>query len=132
MNALKVALFLLVFPGFLFQSVFSTWLEWVDRKLYARMQNRRGPLYTGRSGILQPVADIIKLLAKEDITPAHADRKAFDVHAAALPGAGVTAGLLLPVWHLQQFNSFEGDIDRRGLPALDPVVLRCSWRAGSR
>ncbi len=33
MNALKVALYLLVFPGFAFQSVFSTWLEWLDRKL---------------------------------------------------------------------------------------------------
>ncbi|MCU0292285.1 MAG: NADH-quinone oxidoreductase subunit H [Thermoanaerobaculaceae bacterium] len=110
MNALKVALYLLVFPGFAFQSVFSTWLEWLDRKLYARMQNRRGPLYTGWSGMMQPVADIIKLLAKEDITPAHADRKAFAFMPVLSLAAVITAGLYIPVWHLSKFNSFEGDI----------------------
>jgi NADH-quinone oxidoreductase subunit H len=110
MNALKVALYILVFPGFLFQSVFSTFLEWVDRKVYARMQNRRGPLYTGRSGILQPVADIIKLLAKEDIVPIHADRLAFNLMPIVALAATCTAGLYLPVWHLSAFNSFEGDL----------------------
>ncbi len=110
MNALKVALYLLVFPGFLFQSGFSTWLEWLDRKLYARMQNRRGPMYTGWSGMMQPVADIIKLLSKEDITPAHADKGAFAFMPLLSLASVVTAGLYIPVWHLSRFNSFEGDI----------------------
>lgn len=110
MNALKVALYVLVFPGFLFQSGFSTWLEWLDRKLYARMQNRRGPLYTGWSGMLQPVADIVKLLSKEDITPAHADRGAFAFMPLLSLASVITAGLYIPVWHLSRFNSFEGDI----------------------
>jgi NADH-quinone oxidoreductase subunit H len=110
MNALKVALYILVFPGFLFQSVFSTYLEWVDRKIYARMQNRRGPLYTGWSGILQPVADIVKLLAKEDVVPKHADRMAFTLMPIVALAATCTAGLYLPVWHLSSFNSFEGDL----------------------
>lgn len=110
MNALKVLLYILVFPGILFQSVYSTYLEWVDRKIYARMQNRRGPLYTGWSGILQPVADIIKLLAKEDIVPAAADRVAFSLMPVLSLAAACTAGLYLPVWHLTSFNSFEGDL----------------------
>src|SRR5512141_1914633 len=100
MNTLKVVLYLLVFPGFLFQSFFSTFLEWVDRKVYARMQNRRGPLYTGWSGTLQPVADILKLLSKEDIVPAHADRGAFSFMPILSLGAVIAAGLYLPVWHV--------------------------------
>ncbi len=110
MNALKVALYVLVFPGFLFQSGFSTWLEWLDRKLYARMQNRRGPLYTGWGGMLQPVADIVKLLAKEDITPAHADKGAFAFMPLLALASVITAGLYLPVWHLSRYTSFEGDL----------------------
>ena len=69
MAILKPILYILVYPGLLFLLVYSTFCEWFDRKLYARMQNRIGPLHTGRSGILQPVADIIKLFAKEDIVP---------------------------------------------------------------
>ena len=110
MNALKVALYILVFPGFAFQSIYSTFLEWMDRKIYARMQNRRGPMYTGWSGILQPVADIFKLLSKEDIVPAAADRKAFAFMPILSLAAAFTAGLYLPVWHLRSYNSFEGDL----------------------
>ena len=110
MNALKVALYVLVFPGFLFQSFYSTFLEWMDRKVYARMQNRRGPMYTGWSGMLQPVADIFKLLSKEDIVPAAADRRAFAFMPILSLAAVFTAGLYLPVWHLRSFNSFEGDL----------------------
>ncbi|HVN75352.1 MAG TPA: complex I subunit 1 family protein [Thermoanaerobaculaceae bacterium] len=110
MNALKVALYILVFPGFVFQSLYSTFLEWMDRKVYARMQNRRGPMYTGWAGMLQPVADIFKLLSKEDIVPAQADRRAFAFMPILSLAAVITAGLYIPVWHLRSFNSFEGDL----------------------
>ena len=56
-------------------------LVWFERRVVAFMQNRIGPLHTGQSGILQPVADIIKLCSKEDIVPEKADKKMF----AALP-----------------------------------------------
>jgi NADH-quinone oxidoreductase subunit H len=110
METVKVLLYVLVFPGFLFQSAFSTYLEWIDRKLYARMQNRRGPLYTGWSGILQPVADIVKLMGKEDITPRQADKFMFNILPLIALASVCTAGLYLPVWHLRPFNSFEGDL----------------------
>jgi len=110
METVKVMLYVLVFPGFLFQSIFSTYLEWVDRKLYARMQNRRGPLYTGWSGILQPVADIVKLFAKEDVTPAASDKFMFNILPLVALASACTAGLYLPVWHLTGYNSFQGDL----------------------
>ncbi len=63
----------LVFPGFLFLLSFSLFCDWFERKVMARMQNRMGPSYTGPFGILQPLADYIKLLTKEDITPDHVE-----------------------------------------------------------
>jgi NADH-quinone oxidoreductase subunit H len=110
MEVIKPILYILVFPGFAFQFVFSTYLEWIDRKLYARMQNRRGPLYTGYQGILQPVADIFKLFFKEDIVPAGADRFMFSLMPILGLAAVVTAGLYIPVWLFTSYNSFEGDL----------------------
>ncbi len=110
MEAIKPLLYILVFPGFLFQFVFSTYLEWMDRKFYARMQNRRGPLYTGYQGILQPVADILKLFFKEDIVPAGADRFMFSLMPIIGLTAVLTAGLYMPVWMFTQYTSFEGDL----------------------
>lgn len=110
MEVIKPLLYILVFPGFAFQFVFSTYLEWLDRKLYARMQNRRGPLYTGYSGMLQPVADILKLFFKEDVVPASADRFMFSLMPILGLAAVLTAGMYLPVWFFTSYNSFEGDL----------------------
>ncbi len=49
-------------------------LIWVERKVAARIQDRIGPNRVGPYGLLQPVADALKMLTKEDITPAGADR----------------------------------------------------------
>ena len=68
---LKALFYILVFPGFLFLFIFGFIAEYVDRKLYARFQNRIGPPW------FQPVADFIKLLSKEEIIPEEADVAVF-------------------------------------------------------
>lgn len=50
---------------------------WAERRLIGRFQNRRGPNRWGPFGLLQPIADLLKLLTKEDIIPREADRLAF-------------------------------------------------------
>jgi NADH-quinone oxidoreductase subunit H len=52
---------------------------WAERKVSARMQDRLGPTRTGPFGLLQSLADGIKLVTKEDSAPAGADRAMFNV-----------------------------------------------------
>ncbi|MFH1186454.1 MAG: complex I subunit 1 family protein [Chloroflexota bacterium] len=54
-------------------------LVWVERKVVARFQDRLGPNRLGPFGLIQPFADIIKLLIKEDITPNGADRVVYNL-----------------------------------------------------
>ena len=49
-------------------------LIWFERKAVARIQDRLGPNRVGKYGLLQPFADVLKLLTKEDIIPAKADK----------------------------------------------------------
>ncbi len=58
----------------LFISVNTLFLVWMERKVAARIQLRPGPLHVGPMGLLQTVADAIKLLSKELIIPAHASK----------------------------------------------------------
>jgi NADH-quinone oxidoreductase subunit H len=50
------------------------YLTWFERKVVAHIQSRWGPYYVGAHGLLQPIADGLKFLFKEDITPPGADR----------------------------------------------------------
>jgi NADH-quinone oxidoreductase subunit H len=54
-----------------------TYMVLLERKVIAWVQVRLGPMRVGPYGVLQPIADAIKLLIKEDITPARADRWVF-------------------------------------------------------
>ena len=54
-----------------------TYLVYAERKFLARLQVRFGPNRAGPFGLLQPIADFIKLLGKEDIVPEGADRAIF-------------------------------------------------------
>ncbi len=66
--------------AFIFMNVLlvgMAYMTWFERKVLAAMQDRLGPTRTGPHGLLQPIADGIKLLGKEDLIPAAADRLVF-------------------------------------------------------
>jgi NADH-quinone oxidoreductase subunit H len=95
---------MLVFPGFLFLVTFALLAEYVDRKLCARLQNRVGPPW------YQPLADLIKLAAKEEIVPQLADVWTFKLAPVVALASVVTAFLYIPLWGRQAAMSFPGDV----------------------
>lgn len=99
----------IIFPGFLFTFFLALFYEWFDRKFYARLQNRVGPLYTGSFGLLQPFADFVKLLSKEDIVPQKVDRLLFTMTPLFSLTLSIFATLLLPISSISGIVSFNGD-----------------------
>jgi NADH-quinone oxidoreductase subunit H len=59
--------------------VLDIFLVWIERKVVSRFQDRIGPNRVGPFGLIQPFADIIKLLIKEDITPGGADKVVYNI-----------------------------------------------------
>lgn len=82
-----VIIFVLVNAVLLGAAVFS----WLERRLIGKFQNRLGPNRWGPFGMFQPIADLIKLLFKEDLTPGNADRLVF----LAVPVAMVAPVMLM-------------------------------------
>ena len=56
-----------------------TYVTLLERKFAARMQSRIGPYRVGPHGLLQPIADALKLMMKEDVVPTAADRRVFNL-----------------------------------------------------
>jgi len=59
--------------------VLDIFLVWIERKVVARFQDRLGPNRVGPFGLIQPFADIVKLLIKEDFTPGGADKIVYNI-----------------------------------------------------
>jgi NADH-quinone oxidoreductase subunit H len=104
MNGPWAILALVVFPGGLFLLAGGLAYEWADRKLLALLQNRVGPR------LFQPLADTVKLLAKEEIIPDGANKALFiGLPIVALAG-GLTAALYVPIAGLKPAYGFSGDL----------------------
>lgn len=100
-----IALFnILIFPGFLFLGIYGLIFQFLDRRIYARLQNRQGPPW------FQPLADFLKLLGKESVIPQGADKRVF-VFLPVLAIAAVTAAYLyIPLYSVDSLFPFEGDL----------------------
>ena len=85
---------LLVVGGVLTSAIVLIWLE---RKIAARLQDRIGPNRAGPYGILQTLADIVKLLTKEDVTPEGADRVSFNLAPALMVMQIIMVAAIIPI-----------------------------------
>src|SRR5712691_13055051 len=66
------------------------YLPWVERKVIAHIQSRLGPYRVGPHGLLQPLADVIKLITKEDLLPPYVNKPLY----LAAPFLAITMALL--------------------------------------
>src|SRR3954468_11189802 len=83
----------LIFAGL---SIAVIAMNWLERKILAHMQIRLGPMRVGPHGLLQPVADAIKLLLKEDILPSEADPLVFWLAPLIVVWTAFTVFIVVP------------------------------------
>jgi len=89
----------------LFLLLLAAYLVWLERKFLARLQVRYGPNRAGKFGLLQPIADTIKMLTKEDIVPAAADRFIFLLAPAVVATTALMMFAVVPFGsHLTLFG----------------------------
>jgi NADH-quinone oxidoreductase subunit H len=85
------------FPGFSYAALIAAATIFIERKFLAKMQLRVGPLYAGKiEGILQLIADGLKLIAKEIIVPSGADKPLFWAAPIAFVAAAAAVVSLIP------------------------------------
>ena len=93
--------FLLVVVGVLVLAtavtVLDIFLVWVERKVVGRFQDRLGPNRLGPFGLIQPFADIIKLLIKEDILPVGADKIVYNLAPVMALGTVLLLWAVIPL-----------------------------------
>ena len=76
--------------------IMATFYTWVERRLLGRFQSRLGPNRAGPFGLLQPIADLLKLISKEDILPRSADRIIFNVAPVLMLAATLIVLAVVP------------------------------------
>jgi len=103
MPVLQALAEILIFPGALYGLIVSMLLAWFDRKIVAIMQGRVGP------PIYQPLADTIKLFAKEDLETAGVSPTLAGLLPVVALACTMTAALLVPVGN-HAVISFQGDL----------------------
>jgi NADH-quinone oxidoreductase subunit H len=121
---------LIIFTGV---SVAVMAMNWLERKALAHFQIRLGPMRVGPHGLLQPIADAIKLMIKEDIIPAEADQIVFWV--APLIGliAAFTAYIVIPFGPSQAVSDMNiGILFMLGASSLGVLgVVVAGWASNS-
>jgi NADH-quinone oxidoreductase subunit H len=122
------------FPGIGFCISIALFDEWLDRKFYAALQDRIGPLHTGYKGILQPLADFLKLLSNEDIEPAQAEKWGMRITSIIALIVPLVALLFIPIIDLTGLLSFEADLLFLGFlsTVLAIIIYLAGWFSANR
>jgi len=110
------------------------YLTYAERKIIARMQQRLGPNRVGPRGLLQPIADMLKLLTKEDLVPYGVDKPIFYIApfiSLVCAGTGVA---LIPLWEKFVLSNINvGLLFILALSSLSAYgVILSGWASNSR
>lgn len=90
-----------------FITVNSLWLIWLERKVSARIQRRYGPTEVGPFGLLQTLADVVKLVGKELVTPDHVHKPLYLIAPLLVFTPLVALLSLLPIDEGWVFHDFD-------------------------
>ena len=105
---------------------------WLERKISAAVQQRIGPEYAGALGVLQPLADGLKLLVKEDIIPARADSLLFTLGPVLVVVPVILSWLIVPFGqNLLVSNVGVGIFLWISLSSIQPIGLLMSGYASN-
>ena len=130
-SALWATIYILViFTGI---SVAVIAMNWLERKILAHMQVRLGPMRVGPHGLLQPIADALKLLLKEDIIPAEADKIVFWVAPFIVVLAAFTVFVVVPFGPTHAITDMNiGILFMLGVSSLSVLgIVTAGWASNS-
>jgi NADH-quinone oxidoreductase subunit H len=121
---------MLVFGGL---SVAVIAMNWLERKILAHMQVRLGPMRVGPHGLLQPIADAIKLLLKEDIMPSEADGFVFWMAPLIVVLAAFTVFVVVPFGPTHAITDMNiGILFMLGVSSLSVLgIVMAGWASNS-
>src|SRR5215467_6532606 len=121
---------LLVFVGL---SVAVIAMNWLERKILAHMQIRLGPMRVGPHGLLQPIADALKLLLKEDIMPDEADKFVFWIAPLIVVFTAFTVFIVVPFGPTHAVTDMNiGILFMLGVSSLSVLgIVMAGWASNS-
>ena len=121
---------LIIFAGV---SVAVIAMNWLERKILAHIQVRLGPMRVGPHGLLQPIADALKLLLKEDIIPAEADKVVFWIAPLFVVITAFTVFMVVPFGPSHAVTDMNiGVLFMLGVSSLSVLgVVMAGWASNS-
>jgi NADH-quinone oxidoreductase subunit H len=131
-SALWATIYILVI--FAIASVAVMLMTYLERKVLAHMQIRLGPMRVGPHGLLQPIADALKLLIKEDIVPDGADKFLFWMAPVAVMMTAFTTYLVIPFGRQHAVTNMNiGVLFMLGISSLGVLaVVMAGWSSNSK
>ena len=108
-------------------------MNWLERKILAHMQIRLGPMRVGPHGLMQPIADALKLLIKEDIIPNDADKLVFWSAPVVVTMTAFTTFLVVPFGRTHAVTDMNiGVLFMLGISSLGVLgIIMAGWSSNS-